>query len=58
MPTTTPVLLGQGRHDVTGMNIAVYRLSTGEFQLNTQYQEGKPYIFVWDENGNRYHLAS
>ncbi|NWF70062.1 MAG: hypothetical protein HXY40_13330 [Chloroflexi bacterium] len=29
-------------------NVRVYRLTTGEFQLNAAYPDGKPYTIVWD----------
>ncbi len=51
-------LLAEGVNPYTGQPIAVYRLTTGEYQLNTYYHDGKPYIVVWDDNGNFYHLAA
>ena len=58
IPPDVPVLLGQGKHSGSGIDIYLYRLPTGEFQLNTHYQEGKAYIFIWDEDGNAYHQAA
>jgi hypothetical protein len=40
-------LLERGENRATGMPIEVYRLATGEFQVNTYYPSGKPYIFRW-----------
>lgn len=40
-------LLARGENRATGMPIEVYRLATGEFQVNTYYASGKPYIFRW-----------
>ena len=40
-------LLKRGENHATGMPIEVYRLATGEFQVNTYFQTGKPYIFRW-----------
>jgi hypothetical protein len=57
IPTDAPVLLGQGKNHYTGIDIFVYRLPTGEFQLNTHYHDGKPYIFAWDTEKNKWHFA-
>ncbi len=56
IPVDAPVLLAQGTNPHTGMDIFVYRLPTGEFQINTHYADGTPYVFVWDNNGSSYHL--
>jgi hypothetical protein len=40
-------LLASSENRATGMPIEVYRLATGEFQVNTYYASGKPYIFRW-----------
>jgi hypothetical protein len=40
-------LLKRGENHATGMPIEVYRLATGEFQVNTYFPTGKPYIFRW-----------
>jgi len=41
-------------------NIVLSRLTTGEFQVNTAYWDGKPYIVAWDDcpASNAYDLAS
>jgi hypothetical protein len=58
VPKDTNVLLGEGFNTATGYPIAVYRLTTGEFQINTYYHDGKPYVFVWDSLlDHKYHLA-
>lgn len=58
VPAEANVLLGEGMNAATGYPIAVYRLTTGEFQINTYYHDGKPYVFVWDSLlDNKYHLA-
>lgn len=49
-------LLGSGTNSATGQPISVYRLTTGEFQLNTFYADGKPYIMVWTDGGGLYYL--
>lgn len=41
------LLLAEDQNRATGMPIEVYRLSSGEFQVNTYYASGKPYIFRW-----------
>jgi hypothetical protein len=58
IPTDTPALLGQGQNHYTGIDIFVYRLPTGEFQINTHYADGKAYIFAWDEDGSKWHFAA
>lgn len=35
----------------TGRAMQVYRLSSGEFQLDTFYADGKPYSIIWDADG-------
>jgi hypothetical protein len=57
IPVDVPVLLGQGKNHYTGIDIFVYRLPTGEFQLNTHYPDGKPYIFAWDTEHHKWHFA-
>jgi len=54
---STNTMLGQATNPVSGQLIMLYRLTTGEFQVNAWYPDGKPYVFVWDEDGNKYHLA-
>jgi hypothetical protein len=51
-------VLASTQHPYTGQPVKVYRLPNGEFQLNTAYRDGKPYIFVWNEDATvRYYLA-
>ena len=58
VPKDANVLLGEGVNAATGYPIAVYRLTTGEFQINAYYHDGKPYVFVWDSLlEHKYHLA-
>jgi len=57
VPSEGNLILAQEVNPFTGMAIIISRLNTGEFQLNTYYADGKPYIIVWDESGNIYHLA-
>ncbi|MBI5666705.1 MAG: hypothetical protein HZC41_01745 [Chloroflexi bacterium] len=53
------VLLVEGTNPFTGLPIRIYRLTTGEIQLNTFYADGKPYVVVWqhDSPETLYHLA-
>lgn len=53
------ILLASGENRATGMPIEVYRLATGEFQVNTYYYTGKPYIFRWhpDRPNEGVHVA-
>ena len=55
--TETHQLLAQGSNPATGQPIRLYLLDTGEYQITTAYADDKPYIFVWDDSGNNYHLA-
>ena len=57
VPTDAPVLLAQSKNHFTGIDIYVYRLPTGEFQINTHYADGKAYIFLWDSDGVKSHQA-
>ncbi len=51
-------VLGSATHPYSGQSVTVYRLPSGEFQLNTAYADGKPYIFVWSADASvRYYLA-
>jgi len=43
----TNTLIAEAMHPYTGFPIKVYHLTTGEFQMNTQYWDGKPYVVVW-----------
>jgi hypothetical protein len=57
VPADAPALLGQGTNHYTGIGIFVYRLPGGAFQVNTEYADGKPYIFAWDGSGGKWHFA-
>lgn len=48
VPTTAPIILGTATNPFSGYPITVYRLTTGELQLNTYYWDGKPYIVRWE----------
>ena len=52
------ILLASAENRATGMPIEVYRLATGEFQVNTYYYTGKSYIFRWqpDDPYNGVHM--
>ncbi len=51
-------VLGSATHPYSGQSVTVYRLPSGEFQLNTAYADGKSYIFVWSADASvRYYLA-
>lgn len=51
-------LLAQAANPFTGQPISVYRLTTGELQVNTFYADGKPYTVAWpaDRPAALYHL--
>ncbi len=59
IPTDHNVLIAQADNPITGRTIALYLLTTGEYQINTYYADGKPYIIVWspDAPGSLYALA-
>jgi hypothetical protein len=57
VPEDGNLILEQTVNPFTGMAIVVSRLSTGEFQLNTYYADGKPYTISWDSQGKVKHLA-
>ncbi|MBI5930508.1 MAG: hypothetical protein HY862_14465 [Chloroflexi bacterium] len=49
-------VLGSATNPFTNRVITIYRLTTGEFQMNTRYADGKLYVFTWNEDAtNRYH---
>jgi len=58
VPTDANLVLAEAVNPSTGKPIVVYRLTTGEFQLNTAYADGKAYIVLWDEDGVLVHLES
>lgn len=47
VPTDVPVILAMGENPYTFWPIVVYRLPTGEIQINTMYWDGKEYIVTW-----------
>jgi len=51
-------LLKHAHNPYSGQEISIYRLTTGEFQVNTTYADGKSYIVVWNTEGTLYHIAS
>lgn len=59
VPGGQNTLVAEGVNPFTGKPIALYRLTTGEFQINTSYADGKPYIIVWspDAPDHLYELA-
>lgn len=40
-------LLASDRDPYTGFMVYIYRLSSGEFQINAQYPDGKEYTIIW-----------
>ncbi len=59
-PPLSNELIGQGVNPYTGRPILVYRLTTGEIRIDTQYADGKPYIIVFDLDSPEevYHIAA
>lgn len=49
IPEAEPALIAEGTNPFTQAAIHVFRLPTGEFQLNTWYVGGKPYVVKWAE---------
>lgn len=49
IPAEEPVLIAEGINPYTEAAILIFRLPTGEFQLNTWYVGGKPYVVKWSE---------
>ncbi len=47
VPDAVPALVAQADNPFTSQPIMLYRLPTGEFQINTAYADGKPYIITW-----------
>lgn len=41
------MLLAEGVNSFNGQPITVWRLSTGEFQVNSTNPDGSPYVFIW-----------
>ncbi len=48
VPAAGAIVLGTVSNPFSGYPITVYRLATGELQLNTYYWDGKPYIVRWE----------
>lgn len=57
VPAEAPALLASAVNPYTGKSIALYRLPGGAFQVNTEYADGKPYIFAWDGSDGKWHFA-
>lgn len=57
VPTENTVL-GSATNPFTNRVITVYRLTTGEFQMNTSYTDGKLYIFTWNEDASHRYYPS
>lgn len=51
-------VLGRATNPFTNRSIVIYRLSTGEFQMNTSYADGKTYIFTWNEDASHRYYPS
>jgi hypothetical protein len=51
-------LLASGTIAATGQPIHVYRLTSGEYQLDTFYADGKPYSIIWDDEGHLRHVTA
>lgn len=59
VPTGSSAVLFVGANPFTGQPLTLYRLISGEFQLNTAYADGKPYSIVWSADSTSVnHLAS
>ena len=62
IPTTGNRMLAEAVNPYNGRNVVLSRLTTGEWQLNTFFADGTPYVIVWykgfedvyhlDANGN------
>ncbi|MBZ0315388.1 MAG: hypothetical protein K8L91_03145 [Anaerolineae bacterium] len=51
-------VLGRATNPFSNHAIVVYRLTTGEFQMNTSYADGKLYIFAWNEDATHRYYPS
>jgi hypothetical protein len=49
-------VLAQANNPVSGRPVILSRLATGEYQLNTFFETGAPYIVVWYAGNDLYHL--
>lgn len=47
IPTNGNTVIGQATNPFNGKEVIISRLTTGEYQLNTFYADGTPYIVVW-----------
>lgn len=47
VPTGGPVVIAEGQNPYNHQPFTLYRLPGGEFQLNTFYWDGKPYVVKW-----------
>jgi hypothetical protein len=52
VPENEHLLLAEMIHPQTGFLLTLWRLTTGELQLNTYLRDGKPYVIVWQIGGN------
>ncbi|HOA25611.1 MAG TPA: hypothetical protein PKI52_16490 [Aggregatilineales bacterium] len=50
IPTDGPVVIAEGENPYNYQPFTLYRLPSGEFQLNTYYWDGKPYAVKWEGN--------
>ncbi len=48
VPTDGPVIIAEGENPYNHQPFTLYRLPSGEFQLNTYYWDGKPYAVKWE----------
>ena len=49
-------VLAQANNPISGRPVILSRLATGEYQLNTFFDTGTPYIVVWYAGNDLYHL--
>lgn len=47
IPTSQNQILAEAVNPYNGQQVVLSRLTTGEFQLNTFFSDGTPYIIVW-----------
>jgi hypothetical protein len=60
IPANNPLLLVDESNHWNGRGLQLFRLPSGELQINTFYSDGKPYTIAWqlDAPDHLYHLAS
>jgi hypothetical protein len=60
VPTDRPMLLAEVTNHWTGQPLQLWRLTSGELQINTFYADGKAYTVAWpfDAPAKLYHLDS